>query len=121
MDKTHPISTPMIVRSLEVSKDPFRLQEENEKSLGPEVPYLSAIGALMYLANSTRLDIAFSVNLLERFSSSPTRRHCNGVKHILRFLKGTSDMGLFYINKDSAYLVGHVDASYLSDPHKAQS
>ena len=83
MDKAHPLSTPMVVRSLEVSKDPFRPQEENEEPLGLEVPYLSAIGALMYLANATKLDIAFFVNLLARYSSSPTRRHWNGVKHIL--------------------------------------
>ena len=43
MDKAHSLSTPMVVRSLEVSKDPFRPQEENEEPLGPELPYLSAI------------------------------------------------------------------------------
>ena len=79
MDKAHPLNSPMVVRSLEVNKDPFRLKEENEKLLGPEVPYLSAIGALMYLANCTRPDIAFSVNLLARYSSAPTLRHWNGV------------------------------------------
>ena len=47
MDKSHPISSPMVVRSLEVTKDPFRPKEENEELFGPEVPYLSAIGALM--------------------------------------------------------------------------
>ena len=67
----------MVVRSLEVTKDPFRPKEENEELLGPEVPYLSAIGALMYLANYTRPDIAFSVNFLERYNSAPTKRHCN--------------------------------------------
>ena len=30
-------------------------------------------------------------------------------------------MGLFYTNIDSADLVGHADAGYLSDPHKARS
>ena len=30
-------------------------------------------------------------------------------------------MSLFYTNKDSADLVGHADAGYLSDPHKARS
>ncbi|KAL6338399.1 hypothetical protein AAG906_020483 [Vitis piasezkii] len=68
----------MVVHSLEVNKDPFRPKEENEESLGPEVPYLSAIGALMYLANCTRPDITFSVNLLARYSSAPTKRHWNG-------------------------------------------
>ena len=47
MDKAHPLSSPMIVRSLDPKKDPFRPKEENEALLGPEVPYLSAIGALL--------------------------------------------------------------------------
>ena len=75
MDKSHPLSSPKVVRSLEVTKDPFQPKEENEEILGLEVPYLSAIGALMYLANYTRPDIAFSVNLLARYSSTPTKRH----------------------------------------------
>ena len=111
----------MVVRSLDVKKDPFRPLEDGEKILGPEVPYLSAIGALIYLANCTRPDIAFSVNLLARYSSTPTQRHWNGVKHIFRYLKGTIDMGLFYSQKSGSALVGYADAGYLSDPHKAKS
>jgi len=34
----------------------------------------------MYLTNYTGLDITFVVNLLARYSSSPTRRHWIGVK-----------------------------------------
>ena len=51
MDKCHPLKTPMVVRSFEVDKDPFRPKEKDQEVLGPEVPNLSAIGALMYLAN----------------------------------------------------------------------
>jgi len=72
MDKSYPSKTPMVVRSLEMEKDQFRPQEEGEEILGPEVPYLSAIGSLMYLANSTRPGIAFAVNLLARHSAQPT-------------------------------------------------
>ena len=53
MDKSHPISTLMVVRSLDVKKDSFHPQECNKEILGPEIPYLSAIGALMYLAKTT--------------------------------------------------------------------
>jgi hypothetical protein len=51
MDKSYPSKTPMVVRSLDVEKDPFRPTEDGEDVLGPDFPYLSAIGALMYLAN----------------------------------------------------------------------
>ena len=53
MDKAHPLSSPMDVRSLDLKKDPFRHCEKGEELLGPEVPYLSVISALMYLANCT--------------------------------------------------------------------
>ena len=104
-----------------MTKDSFRLKEENEELLGLKVPYLSAIGALMYLANYTRLDIAFSVNLLARYSSTPTKRHWNEIKHVLIYLCGTCDMGLFYSKTLEPQFFGYTDAGYLSDPHKAQS
>lgn len=67
MDKSHLLSTPMFVRSLDVEKDPFIPQEEGEEIFGPEVPYLSAIGALVYLVNYTRPDICQStIKVLEQ-------------------------------------------------------
>ena len=68
MDKTHPLSTPMVIRSLDVTKDPFRPSGCDSEILGPEVSYLSAIGALMYLSTHTRPDIVFAINLLARYS-----------------------------------------------------
>lgn len=65
--------------------------------------------------------IVFAVNLLARFSSTPTKRHWNGVKHVLRYLQGTIDLGLFYPNNTKPILIGYADASYLSDPHKRRS
>ena len=67
--------------------------------LVPEVLYLSSIGALMYLPNCTHLDIAFSVNLLASYSFTPTQIHWKGIKHILRYLQGTIDMGLLYLKE----------------------
>ncbi|KAJ9553648.1 hypothetical protein OSB04_017693 [Centaurea solstitialis] len=69
MDKSHPLSTPMVVRSLDVEKEPFRPPTADEDILGPEVPYLSVIGALMFLAAHTRPDISFSLNLLARYNA----------------------------------------------------
>ena len=74
-EKSFPAKTPMVGRSLQADQDPYRPREEGEEVLGPEFLYLSAIGALMYLANCTRPDIAFAVNLLARYSAEPTKRH----------------------------------------------
>ena len=121
MNEAHPLTSPMVVRSLDVKNDPFRPCEKGEELLDHEVPYLSAIGALMYLTTCTHPYIAFPVNLLARYSFAPTRRHWNGIKHILRYLKGTSDMGLFYLKESKQQLLGYADAGYLLDPHKARS
>ena len=75
----------------------------------------------MYLANCTRPDITFLVNLLAIYSSAATLRHWNEVKHLLRYLRGTSDMGLFYYKVPKPKLLGYTDAGCLSDPHKARS
>ena len=83
MDKSHPLSSLMIVHSLEVKKDLFCPKEDNEELLGPEVPYYSVIGALMYLANYTRSNIAFLINLQD-IVFAPTQRHWNKINHVLR-------------------------------------
>ncbi|GJT82655.1 secreted RxLR effector protein 161-like protein [Tanacetum coccineum] len=90
----------MVVRTLDVEKDPFRPPNGDEEILGPEEPYLWAIRALLFLASHTRPDISFLFNLLARYSSCPTRRHWNGVKQIFRYLQ---------------------DSGYMSDPHTGRS
>ena len=120
MDKAHPLSSPMVVRSLDVKKDLFHLRED-EETLGPGVPYLSAIGALIYLTNCTQPNIAFLVNLLVRHSFAPTQRHWIGVRHVLRYLRRTTDMGLFYLHCSNPQLVEYTDTGYLSDSHKGRS
>jgi len=95
----------------------FRPLKEDEEILVLKVLYLSVIGALMYLVNCTRLNIAFVVNFLARYSSTPTKRHWNIIKHILRYLHRKIKIWLFYSGSNSK-LIGHADAGYLSDPHK---
>ena len=75
----------------------------------------------MYLANSTRPDIAFAVNLLARHSAAPTKRHWVGVKQVFRYLNGTKDLGLFYSRNQDPTSLGYTDAGYLSGPHNGKS
>jgi hypothetical protein len=121
MDKPYPSKTPMVVRALEKDTDPFWPRQEEEEVLGSKHPYLRAIGALMYLAKNTRPDIAFTINILVRYSTTPIMRHWNGVKDVLRYLRGTPDLCLFYLKNQDLSLIGYVDAGYLSDPYNSKS
>ncbi|KAM0982178.1 hypothetical protein ACFX2A_015435 [Malus domestica] len=89
----------MVVQTLDAKQDPFHPKEDKEEILEPEVLYLSAIGALLYLDQCTKPDISFLVNLLARYDNAPIRRHWNSVKDIFRYLKGTTDLGLFYTHE----------------------
>ena len=78
INKSHSLSSPMVIRLLKVNKDLFYSKEDHEDHedlFSPEVSYLSAISALMYLTNCIRLDTVFSMNLLVRYSFAPTQRH----------------------------------------------
>jgi hypothetical protein len=76
--------------------------------------YQKAVGMLNYLALHTRPDITFAINLLAQFTSSPNESHWSAFKHMLRYLRGTSSMGLHYTqtsNPDEE-LCGWADADY---------
>ena len=72
MNKTHSLSSPMVVHSFDVKNNQFRLYERGEELLGLEIPYLSIICTRMYLANCTRPNISFSMKLLAKYSFPPT-------------------------------------------------
>ena len=77
--------------------------------------YQSAVGSLLYLSTGTRPDIAFAVGNVARFSANSTKRHWTGVKRILRYLKGTSDLGLHYSSSVDEDLVGYSDSDWAGD------
>jgi hypothetical protein len=69
-----------------------------------KIPYLNAVGALMYLATTTRPDISYTVGVLARFNSNPGMSHWKAVKHLFRYLQGTKDKKLVYRPDDSQEL-----------------
>src|SRR6187200_353775 len=75
-----------------------------------KVPYASAVGSLMNAMVCTRPDIAQAVGVISRFMSNPGKDHWEGVKWLLRYLKGTSDVCLVYRKKE-AVLEGFTDAN----------
>ncbi|XP_023247787.1 uncharacterized protein LOC111643806 [Copidosoma floridanum] len=60
------------------------------------VPYREAVGSLLYLANTIRPDISYSVNVLSRHQIGPTEDDWKMVKRVFRYLQHTRTLGLIY-------------------------
>jgi len=70
--------------------------DKNEQSINVNIKlYRSMIGSLLYLTTS-RSYIMFNVCLCARFQSCPKESHLIVVKRIIRYLKGTIGIGLWY-------------------------
>ena len=73
--------------------------------------YRSMIGSLLYFTAS-RLDIMFSVCMCARFQANPKEAYLIAVKRILRYLKHTPSIGLWYPKGARFELVGYSDLDY---------
>jgi hypothetical protein len=67
------------------------------------------IVSLLYVTAS-RPDVKQVVGMVARFQTTPKERHVQAVKIIIRYFKGTIDLGLWYPSKDSFTLKSYSDA-----------
>lgn len=57
----------------------------------------------------------FVVSLISRFMENPTQLHLQAAKRVLRYLKGTTDFGIFYRKGGDDELIGYSDSDYAGD------
>ncbi|GKB81391.1 retrotransposon protein, putative, ty1-copia subclass, partial [Tanacetum coccineum] len=88
-----------------------------------KVPYVNVVGSLMYLMVCTGPDIAYTVSIVSRYLANPGKNHWESVKWILKYLKGTSNVGLVYGRYQGKHVDvdGFVDVDYAKDPDKGRS
>nr|GEY91748.1 hypothetical protein [Tanacetum cinerariifolium] len=73
--------------------------------------YRSMIGSLMYVT-SRRPDIMFATYKCARYQAIPNEHHVSAIKRIFCYLKGTINLGLWYL-KDSGFdLTAYSDADH---------
>ena len=80
LEDSKPVSTPM-VNTLKPSKN-------DDSAEVNQTLYRSMIGKLQYVIHN-RLDIAFVVRIVARFSANPKENNLMAMKRIMRYLKGT--------------------------------
>ena len=78
------------------------------------------IGSLMYLS-VTRPDIVFVVCRLSRFMNEPKSSHVAAAKRVLRYVKGTASLGLFYKRGAENNLKAYTDSDYAGDVEDRRS
>ena len=74
----------------------------------------------MYLVN-TRPNICFIVNQLSQAMVKPTKLFWKAGKHVLRYLRGTSEYGLWYRQTDEVKLHGFMDTDWAGSPTDRKS
>ncbi|GKC02760.1 hypothetical protein Tco_0994370 [Tanacetum coccineum] len=88
-----------------------------------KVPYENAVGSLMYLMLCTRPDIAYAVSVVSRYLANPGKNHWEAVKWILKYLRGTANVGLMYGTDRGNHVdvTDFVDSNYAKDLDKGRS
>nr|KYP31490.1 Retrovirus-related Pol polyprotein from transposon TNT 1-94 [Cajanus cajan] len=82
--------------------------------------YQGMVGSFLYLTAS-RPDIMFSVCVCARFQVRPKKVHLQAVKRILRYLKGTANLGINFYRSQNFSLLGFCDANYAGDKWERKS
>nr|AFP55578.1 copia-type polyprotein [Rosa rugosa] len=106
MGKSNPVRNPIVPGS--------KLSMEAGGAVVDGTLFKQLVGSLMYLT-ATRPDLIYVVCLISRFMAHPREAHLSAAKRVLRYLKGTTELGVFYRRGVDDELVGYTDSDYAGD------
>ena len=118
MQNCKPINTP-IEKGYNLSLDQCPKNDEERKHM-VRVPYVSAIGSMIYVMLCTWPYICFVVQLVNRYQSNPYPIHWRAIKRIFCHLQGCRDFVLCYRGGDLR-LRGYYNTDWVSDRDECKS
>ncbi|CAH9110852.1 unnamed protein product [Cuscuta epithymum] len=89
----------------------IKIDKDEDGKPSDEKVYRGMIGSLLYLTAS-RPDIMYAVCVCARYQSCPKESHLVAIKRIIRYVKSTTNLGLWYPKGSNFSLVGYSDADY---------
>lgn len=111
MHNSKPVATPLAGSKLSIA---------DGELLPDPAEYRSIVGSLQYLA-FTRPDVSFAVSHVSQFLAAPRTTHMVAVKRILRYLRGTTSVGLLLPFSSSTQLLAYSDADLAGCPDTRRS
>jgi hypothetical protein len=108
MENCNSIATP-IEHGKQYTKSTNMTREETEYMA--DKPYRSLACSLMYASNTSRPDISYACNTASRHLQNPGKEHWKLLKRIVRYVKGTTNLGLHY-QAGNSDISGWPDASW---------
>ncbi|GJU42426.1 ribonuclease H-like domain-containing protein [Tanacetum coccineum] len=82
--------------------------------------YRSLAGSLQYLT-FTRPDLSYAVQQLCLYMHYPREPHLNAMKRVLRYLRGTTDLGLQLFRSTTSQLIAYSNANWAGCPATRRS
>ena len=102
-----PIYTPLLGN--------WRKEDATSAKVVDATVYRQLVCLLLYLVN-TRSGICYAVNQLSQAMVKPTKIFWKVGKHVLRYLRGTFEYGLWYRQTNEVKLHGFMDADWVGSP-----
>jgi hypothetical protein len=107
----------------------FTLEDEPKCTPDEHAIYRAIIGSTNWKAVWTSPEISFAVHYLSRFLTNPAKSHLKAAEHLLRYLKGTKNLGPIYRRDASTapfpqaanILYGFSDSDYAGDSDTLRS
>jgi hypothetical protein len=93
------------------TSEKLSLQGGEPLELNDSTQYRSIVGALQYLT-LTRPDISFAVNKVCQFLHSSTTMHREAIKQILRYLQGSTKLGIKIYRSNSLLISAYSDVDW---------
>ncbi|MBW0582849.1 hypothetical protein O181_122564 [Austropuccinia psidii MF-1] len=108
MSDCRPVATPLVPNEHLDSPTQSEVDEFNEL----KVNYRSSIGSLSYLSTATRPDISYSVSALSQFLERPGIKQWKAFLHVLRYLRGTTNVCIIYQKNKEEDAIAYSDADW---------
>lgn len=107
------------IRSLPITKSSIYTKSQSPQSEAEHhemrsVPYRNLLGCLSFLANRTRPDICYAVNIFSQFQNAPGLVHWHGLLNLLGYVWNTRNIKL-KLNCNLPQIISFSDADFAAN------